>query len=291
MGAVLAGDVALVAEIERRAVGDRGVGREAHHRAVALRGDAVGRERRQRCAAQRRRHRPRRVGVLVAPAQPELQRQLLAPAEIDRAAELRADHRAQRVGGLPRDREVQRLRAGLGKTVLRAGVALQAGERRDVGVGRGCRYRSDSRPRPGRRTGWPRCGPARCAAAGRGWRSAATSGCSCRRSPHGVGVDLALAVVAVEAGQEGVGDAVAAEARRPLRAGGVARRHADAQAGRHQAIEAGREAADIVGDGAGAGIGADRAQAAQRAAPGAPQRPAWSHRRRRRTPRPGRRDC
>src|SRR3954462_2034670 len=34
MGAVLAGDVAVVAEIDRCAVSHRGVGREAHHRAV-----------------------------------------------------------------------------------------------------------------------------------------------------------------------------------------------------------------------------------------------------------------
>ena len=88
-----------------------------------------------RRAGERRRHRPRRAGVLMAPAQPELQRQLLAPAEVDRAAELRADHRAQRVGGLLRHGEVERLRAGLGEAVLRAGVALQAGERRDVGIG------------------------------------------------------------------------------------------------------------------------------------------------------------
>src|SRR5882762_8066838 len=46
MRAVLPRDVAFVAEIDRRCVGDGGVGTEAHHRAVTLRGHAESRERR-----------------------------------------------------------------------------------------------------------------------------------------------------------------------------------------------------------------------------------------------------
>src|SRR5439155_26840778 len=74
------------------------------------------------------------------------------------------------------------------------------------------------------------------------------------------------------AGLERVASAAAVEAADPLRAGGVARRDAGAQARHDEPVEAGSEAANVVGDRPGAGVGADRAQAAETAAPSAPQR-------------------
>ena len=57
----------------------------------------------------------------------------VAPAEIHRAADLRADHRAQELVVCAADAEVERLSTGLGGRRLRAGEALQPGERRDEG--------------------------------------------------------------------------------------------------------------------------------------------------------------
>src|SRR6202040_314084 len=74
---------------------------------------------------------------------------------------------------------------------------------------------------------------------------------------HGVGIDLVLAVAAIKAGLEGVGPAHAVEAAAPLRAGGVPRGDAQPGGGRDQPVEAGGEAADIVGHGAERLVGAD----------------------------------
>src|SRR5882672_2310704 len=81
-------DLAVVAEIEGRVLGDGGVGGNANDGGIALRGGAEHREGTAERARKRGGDRPGRVGIFMRTAQPDLECQPVAPAEIEGAGEV-----------------------------------------------------------------------------------------------------------------------------------------------------------------------------------------------------------
>ena len=166
---------------------------------------------------------------------------------------------------------LERLRAVLGEAVLGAGIGLQAGER--------CFFNDTATTEIDTVAAFELAVELVGAGlAGGDARRQARDHDAARQLVGAVGVthnavaiDRALRKAAVQAGLDRVGKALAAEARHPIAAAGVAHGHARPEIVGELAVEAGGEAADIVGDGAGAEALAHRAQSAQRAAPGAPR--------------------
>ena len=207
--------------------------------------------------------------MLPAQAQAEAQRALAAKR--DAAAELRAQHGANRVGRLLRHIEVQRVRTRLGEGVLRRDAGLEARERRERS------HRPDAELVAGLDLGQELVG-ARAAR---------------RRAllqPRDLDLPLQLVVevgvadksVGVEArprthGREAavgrdadrIGPALAHERVHPLGAVGVADAKADQEARVEAIVDAGRGAADIVGQGRAVAVALHRAQPTQAAEPGA----------------------
>ena len=162
--------------------------------------------------------------------------------------------------------------AGLGKAVLRRRRALQQGERRDEVTGRAAQIEAPA----GLELAQELVGSG-LAIGGARLQAGDVDGPPQLVGIVGVGrqridVDRALGEAAVEAGLHGVGDAAAFEAAGPLAAGLVAHGDAGQEVGSDLAVEAAREAADTIGEGAGIVVAGDGAGAADRAAPGAPQR-------------------
>ena len=125
----------LVAKIDLACLGDSGAGQEADHSRVALRGRAIDGVGIGRRPGEGRRDRPANIGILVQPAQAQVEREAALAAERDDAGEVGAEHRAQRVGRLLRHVEAQRVGAPFGEGILRHRRALQARKRREAGGG------------------------------------------------------------------------------------------------------------------------------------------------------------
>src|SRR5262249_52823061 len=122
------GKLAVVAQIELRVVRHLRFRRKAQHCRVTCRRGAVDGEGKTWCARKSAGDGPRRVSILVLPAEPQVEVKRACPAKADAAWEIGTERAAQGVGRLCRHVQAQRLRARLGEAVLRHTRALKLRE-------------------------------------------------------------------------------------------------------------------------------------------------------------------
>src|SRR5579883_743117 len=265
-----ASEITVIAEVDGCALRDGGVCPDAENHAVARSRGPESREPDRRSANERRRDRPRQVGELMAPSEPDCQIEALVPRRVDRGPELGAQYRAQRLRGLLSNGKVERIGAGFREAGLRRGRGLQPRERHDEaayarrggnlvarlelakeGIGDGVALRrtegqagDDDRP---------------CHAV------VAVTVARQRIEIEGV-----LLILAVEGELQGVGRAIAWHAL------GIETRGVEARSDTHPevrcdtAVEAGNEATETVGEAVTVVVAGNCAEGPQRATPGTP---------------------